>query len=390
MASPNNQSSQIIELQPIPSVSPSLSETLRKCPLQAAFSRLPELNKFVIGNPKAWLGIAYHEVMEKIWAPIEIELTGDELVEHLWSKSIQALKQKKLDHPLNCRFSVHEKWPGYYLTRACVQMRAQQVLAERPLGLARPETSTVRSNIFREQYLTALDGKLVGKPDIIMENEIRDYKSGKVYVETDEGATVKEEYVRQLYLYGHLVHASSGKCPEKGQLLPMQGENIEIDLDPSLCAAEAARAVSLLDSYNSRLANASDVLDIATPSPSACRWCQFKLVCPAFWKAAKDGWIEEIANGAVRGMLDKSLEFIHDDKAIAVSLNVHDGTISTSPITIAPLDRNIHANISGCKIGDEIRIINLGIRRNLRPYPSISTVCLRDDQCPSFKIPGSN
>lgn len=387
MASPSDQSSQIIELQPIPSVSPSLAEIFRNCPLQAAFSRIPELNKFVLGNPKAWLGIAYHEVMEKLWTPSKMGLAEDKLVEHLWSNSIQALKQKELDHPLNWRFSEHEKWPGYYLTRACVQIRAQQLLAEMPHVLPSIEKSTVKSNIGREQYLTAMNGKLVGKPDIITGNEIRDYKSGKISVETDDGTIVKEEYIRQLYLYGHLVHVTIGKCPEIAKLLPMQGENIEIHLDPSVCAAEAAKAISLLDSYNSRLANANDVLDIAAPSPKACRWCQFKLVCPAFWEIAEDDWLEEIANGAIRGMLYKSLEFIHDDKAIAVPLNSYNGTISTSPITVVPIDRNIHANISDCKIGDGIRIINLGIRQDRRPYPTIYTVCLREDHCPSFKMP---
>jgi len=390
MASPNHHSSQIFELQPIPAVSPSLAETLRNCPLQAAFSRFSGLKEFVLGNPKAWLGIVYHEVLEKLWAPIKVKFAEDELIEHLWSNAIRALKQKEIDHPLNRRFSAPEKWPGYYLTRACVQMRAKQALTERPLKATSAESSTIMNNSVREQLLTAVGGKLIGKPDLILDDEIREYKSGKVYVEAAEGKAVKEEYVRQICLYGHLVHANCGKCPKKGKLLPMQGENIEIDLDPVMCAAEATKAVSLLDSFNTRLANASDILSLAAPSPGACRWCQFKAVCPAFWELAEESWIDENVNGAVRGIMDKPLEFIHDDRALAVSIHVHAGTIAASSISIAPLDRNIHDNILNCKLGDEIRIINLGIRKDRRPYPTILTVCLPKDQCPSFKLPVLN
>lgn len=222
MVSPSQKSSNIIKLQPISAVSPSLAETLRNCSLQAAFSRFSELSEFVLGNPKAWLGIAYHEVMGKIWIPTKMEFTEDELIEHLWSNAICSIEQKAIDHPLNWRFSAPEKWPGYYLTRACVQMQVKQALTERPLESTSKESSTVMSNTIREQQQTAAGGKLVGKPDIIMDDEIRDYKSGKIYVETDEGRVIKEEYVRQLCLYGHLVHANYGKCPKKGRLLSMR------------------------------------------------------------------------------------------------------------------------------------------------------------------------
>ena len=96
MSSPTPQSPRIFELQPIPTVSPSLAETLRNCPLQAAFSRFTGLKDFVLGNPKAWLGIAYHEVLEKIYAPIRREFTEDELITNLWSNAISALEQKAI------------------------------------------------------------------------------------------------------------------------------------------------------------------------------------------------------------------------------------------------------------------------------------------------------
>ena len=122
----------IIELRPIAAVSPSLAETLRICPLQAAFSRITPLRGFVLGNPKAWLGTAYHEVLEKLWSPTEEDLDDDELVERLWERAIETLRHKAVGHALDRRFAEPEKWPGYYLARACVRVRAKQALAELP------------------------------------------------------------------------------------------------------------------------------------------------------------------------------------------------------------------------------------------------------------------
>jgi hypothetical protein len=51
-----------------------------------------------------------------------------------------------------------------------------------------------------------MQGKLVGKPDVLEDGEIRDYKSGRVYEDTADGRRIaKEAYVRQLRLYGYLV-----------------------------------------------------------------------------------------------------------------------------------------------------------------------------------------
>ena len=53
-----------IELTTITAVSPSLAELLRLCALRAGLSRLATTRPLVLGNPKAWLGTAYHEVLE--------------------------------------------------------------------------------------------------------------------------------------------------------------------------------------------------------------------------------------------------------------------------------------------------------------------------------------
>ncbi len=55
-----------LELPEIRATSPTLAETMRACLLRAGFSRARGSSNFVLGNPKAWLCTAYHEVLAKI------------------------------------------------------------------------------------------------------------------------------------------------------------------------------------------------------------------------------------------------------------------------------------------------------------------------------------
>ncbi|MES9812727.1 MAG: hypothetical protein ABW155_14265 [Candidatus Thiodiazotropha sp.] len=80
-----------------------------------------------------------------------------------------------------------------------------------------------------------MPSKIIGKPDVIIGDEIHDYKSGSVYEDTPEGKQIiKQGYIRQLRLYGYLVYEVQGYWPAKGKLHPMLGESVEIDLDPDI------------------------------------------------------------------------------------------------------------------------------------------------------------
>jgi len=382
-----HEASSDFKLGLIPAVSPTLAEILRNCPLQANFYRLRDLNHFVLSNPKAWLGIAYHEVMEKLWLPInDDDSTGEHLVEGLWTSAITTLQQRALAHPLDSRFETPEKWPGYYLVRACLNIRAQEALnkSSRVRSLSQSVDATPH---VREKQLAAMGGKLIGKPDVISGEEIWDYKSGSLYDEVSEGTrVVKEGYVRQLLLYGHLVKENYGKYPVRGKLLPMQGETVEIELEPEECAKEAVDAVHLLDSANAKLADSTDVPAIATPSPSSCRWCKFKVVCPAFWQQVDVTWGEELGSAAVRGRLKTTPTQIHNGQAFSLSIEVAAGTSGEKEITVAPLNKETHRSLSEFKQGEEVRIVNLFLRRNGQLAPTNATVCYRESDCPAFSL----
>ena len=55
-----------LELREIRATSATLGEIMRACELRAGLSKVDDSVRFVLGNPKAWLGTAYHEVLDRI------------------------------------------------------------------------------------------------------------------------------------------------------------------------------------------------------------------------------------------------------------------------------------------------------------------------------------
>src|SRR5438093_4390549 len=181
---------------------------MRNCPLQAALSRIPEIRSVVLGKPKAWLGTAYHEVLENLPSERIVGQSDDEMIRHFWDSAIADLRNRAAEHPLDRRFASPERWPRYHLVRASLQIRARQLLAEmRTVEPPAPAPALA----LREQQFVGMEGKLIGKPDVVLPQEIRDYKSGSLYEEDADGIeVVKTSYLRQLRLYGHLVRENRG------------------------------------------------------------------------------------------------------------------------------------------------------------------------------------
>src|SRR5262245_24726984 len=186
---------------------------MRACLLRAGLSKASGSGSVVLGNPKAWLGNAYHEVLERI---VESDLTQESLenaVEHLWNQAIAAQHRRAASHVLDQRFGLPVTWPGYHVARASVLLRARELVGDVVPAGPRPATKTGLAAeplaAVREQEFTACGGRLLGRPDVIREDEVVDYKSGAI-LEHDAVAqadVVKAVYVRQLRIYGYLVNA---------------------------------------------------------------------------------------------------------------------------------------------------------------------------------------
>ena len=77
-----------IRVGTINAVSPTLAETLRQCKLHAGLSRAEGSSHHVLGNPKAWLGTAYHAVLERVGPEHRDDIEA--IVRDLWGATIEA------------------------------------------------------------------------------------------------------------------------------------------------------------------------------------------------------------------------------------------------------------------------------------------------------------
>jgi CRISPR/Cas system-associated exonuclease Cas4 (RecB family) len=292
----------MISLPVIPSTSPSLAEAMRSCMLRAGLSRCAQLQPFVLGNPKAWLGTAYNKVMEQV--PAILGGAGEPLAkaEAIWNLEIARLEQEAGNHPLNARFGPARSWKGFFLVQATLRLRIEEALAgwtaAQPAALASPATA-------REVEITAAQGKLRGKIDLIRGDDLIDYKTGSIFEEDDisSAPAVKLVYIRQLRIYAWLAHAhsSAGQWVKRGLLYPLAGAPVEVSIVPAECEAEAAAAVALLDAYNTAVAAGTSLTAMANPSPDACRWCPFKPFCPAFWATVNPDWSGQLDGETIQG-----------------------------------------------------------------------------------------
>ncbi len=374
------------------STSPTLAETMRACFLSAGLSRAPGSRSYVLGNPKAWLGTAYHEVMEALptLASGGIESPILQRAEMLWSQAITRLEQEAASHPINHRFGSAVTWRGYYLVLETLRIRVAELAGA--VGPRSDQQAAGRGEeltfVLREEEFNAHSGKLRGRIDLVRGDEIIDYKTGALFeADTgDEPPALKAAYVRQLRIYAFLVHEATGHWPRRGLLYPLAGPPVAVDLEPAACETEATEAITLLERYNDAVARGGDTNNLATPSPEACRWCPFKTMCPPFWTNVEESWAGVLDGQAVSGRLNKPPQVVHAGAAWSIGLMADAGTVAPGEIVISPLSAAVHPTVSQLCQGDRVRIVGLGRRNNGSLFPTQRTVVVRDTDTPTMQL----
>jgi hypothetical protein len=245
-----------------------------------------------------------------------------------------------------------------------------------------------RDYTIRERSFAAYSGKLVGRPDVIRPPEIIDYKTGGIAEYGDETGTetAKATYVRQLRIYGYLVRETLGWWPDRGILIPLAGAGVEVVLTPADCEREAAEAVALLDNYNSRIESEQNPNNLAEPSPLACKWCAYKMLCDPFWNKATPDWSNTLDGAAVEGQLCEDPQSIHGGAAVSIALEIERGTEGRRRVQIAPLNPNIHPAVTGLSRADRVRFIGLRLRPDGKLAPTQRTVLLRATDVPAVRL----
>ncbi len=239
----------------------------------------------MLHDPRAWLGTAFHEAMEQA-STRGATAAG---VANAWRDSVDEAAKAAARHPLDARFTLPEKWPGFYLTRQRALASASEALRVPGRWKHHNAAAPFSGTHHLEKTLVARGGRLVGRPDRYDGGTITEYKSTLPDPQWPRGDLILEGFRRQLKLYAAIIAETSGRWPLNGRVVSASGQTIEVPLSPAECDAEADRAVGAMEELNARLRSGGTAEALARPSAEACTGCPFQIVCPAFWK-----WLDSI------------------------------------------------------------------------------------------------
>lgn len=274
-------------------LSPTAINDLFDCPLRAAYRFDSSFTPLRLPSPASSLGRATHGVLEALAKGLLAGAgTTEEArsrIEAEWDRQIAIGTEDLQSHWSPTEVPDPPDWPGYHLTRARLLKRA------RP-GYAGPSTAS-RTRVVTETLLSDGSVGIKGKPDRIEGPEgdrcVVDFKSG---LRQDEPTRAQR---RQLLLYAHLVEVEEGELPRSVAVENPVGmrwsEQVKRDeLDELL--AEISRRRQLLSQPGSAIA------EVAQADEETCRWCDYRLVCPAYWDALEDDW----EHGSFSGVLQET------------------------------------------------------------------------------------
>jgi hypothetical protein len=375
-----------ITLRPLESTSPTAATQMTICGLRAGLSSCKEADAWVLHDPRLWLGIVLHSLLEKARDGVLGTNFGE-----AWQTEVRHFLQRAELHQFDRRFSNLARWPNYYLMEERALNAAAELSAAQnnSAGSSRARTQGQQPpHSGTERRLVARSGRLVGRPDRFDRNSITDYKSNLPDTSTALGVQILRHNRRQIQIYAAIIAESFGFWPKTGIIAGASGETAEFPLAPSECDAEADAAVADLAAWNRSLSSVSRPSDIASPSESSCGRCHFQLVCPAFWawlaRRSPSGTPSR-APVAAAGVL-KSIQLGNDGDLQTISLH---GVVSTQPGMIATslvTRRSIHGTLLPSDIGSECRIVGAEMRRDGRLTAGWPTVVLPADQIPRINL----
>lgn len=369
-----------IALIPLGRTSPTLWSHMRLCALRGAFAASSAAQGLVLHDPRAWLGTAFHKVMEAAAQPGATEAAA----EQAWTAAVAKSAAAAASHPLDSRYSAPERWPGYFLVRQRALSSAQRVIAANPGGQRRsaPGGSTSGSGASAERLLLARGGRLAGRPDRFDGRVLTEYKSSIPDPAWRGADAILEGFRRQLRLYAAIIAEALGRWPAQGRIAAASGQTLDVPLDPRACDAEAGDALAALDSLNRRLAAAAPADALAQPGEQACADCPFQVLCPSFWPWLAANGSAGLPETTAAGVLDR-IELGLDGDLYTAYLSVHQPSV---PPGIQPLvlRRSIHGDLTASPPGAQWRIVAAKLKPDGRLRADPSTCVFALDGLPSI------
>lgn len=333
--------SALAQREPLASIAPTGLSTLLECPLHFAFGRDKSSGS---GPPSAaaMIGDVCHAVLERQVEKQPPPADLNAFVASAWDEEAAGLERK---HGLEL---------GTFSRSRLV--RSRLVRTARALAALLAEAGEAEH--ICEQEMAAKGGRLVGRPDLVIHGEqahwIVDYKSGSAI---DAAGAPNEHYTSQVQLYAVLEHERSGSWPSRAIVLPLRGPKVELEIEPAVCEALAARALEALEAYNNTLGGCVE----ARPSLEHCRWCDWACGCEAFWAAAAPEWAVE----GLRAVLGEVSERVDTTGAgTSIQLLPSKGTLEgREAIWVRGISPERHPALEGVSPGKQVALARLRVDR---------------------------
>lgn len=217
-----------------------------------------------------------------------------------------------------------------------------------------PTVGAVTTSDF-EVWLCSLDGQVGGYVDELKNCEdgtsVRDFKTGAIVEQTEEGQTIKEAYAVQLKLYAALFAETSGNFPVRLELVPLQGQPVEVPFSPEECRQLLDTARNLLQTINLRV-ESEDYLGLSSPSPANCGFCAYRPICPVYLQtieACPAEFVDKIGKLESVGQLRNG--------TMLISIKVASGELVH--LRGVGLNGNTHPALQNLTTGDRVGLFNI-------------------------------
>lgn len=331
----------LAQSEALASIAPTGLSTLLECPLHFAFDH-DKSGRSSLPGAAAMIGNVCHAVLERQVEKQPPPADLDAFIASAWADEAAALERKH----------------GLELGVLSRSRLARSRLVKTARALAALLTEAGEAEYICEQEMVAKGGRLVGRPDLVIRGEqahwIVDYKSGSAL---DVAGAPNEHYTSQVQLYAVLERESSGSWPSRAIVLPLRGPRVQLEIEPAVCEALAARAVEALKAYN----NTPEECVEARPSPEHCRWCDWACGCEAFWAAAAPEWAAE----GLRAVLGEVTERVDTTGAgTTIQLLPSKGTLEgRETIWVRGINPERHPALGGVSTGEQVALAGLRVDR---------------------------
>ncbi len=362
-----------IVLTPLDRTGPTLWSHMRLCTLRGALSTAHAANTWVLHDPRAWLGTAFHRVMESAAQPG----ASDAVIEQAWTAAVAEAAAAATTHPLDARYAEPARWPNYFLVRQRAMSSARSAITS---NTGSKREAPHRGTASTEHLLVARGGRLAGRPDRFDGGVLTEYKSFIPDSAWRGAAAVLEGFRRQLRLYAVIIADARGTWPIEGRVVAASGQTMNVPLEPAACEAEASAALGALDGLNRHLAAGGPPETLGQPSEEACGGCPFQALCPAFWPWLAAAGSESLPDTAATGMLDR-IERGQDGDLYTAYLGVSQPAM---PPGLHPLvlRRSIHGDLTASPRGAQWRVVSARVKADGRLRADASTCVFSLDDLP--------